>query len=195
MTSGTPTNWPDRTTDPALSFPPRRNFDGGLLQRFPYTLTQADALALLRLRRPWSRRARVGFGLACVTGGMLVALLPTRLVRPEAVLLVGAVLIAGAFAARGLWRRRQAAHLVPIPRPAVFEEWIDCIAATQIDGTDEDYLSPELIGAVLLTPTHVFVHSHSTTLVIPTRALPDAPAMAAHLRELARGPYYFEPQD
>ena len=194
MTSGTPINWPDRATDPALSLPPSRDFDGGLLRRFPYILTQADALALLRLRKPWSQRAKVGFGLVCVAGGMLGALLPTRLGRPEAAL-AGAALIVGGFVIRDLWRRRLAARMVPIPRPAVFEEWLDCIAATQIDGTDEDYLSPELIGEVVLTPAHIFVRSHSTTLVIPTRALPDAAAMAAQLRELARGPYYFDAQD
>ncbi len=87
--------------------------------------------------------------------------------------------------------------MVPTPRFAVFEEWIDCVAATEIDSTDEAYLSPELIGEVVQTRSHIFIRSHSATLVIPARAFADAvevTAVVRHLRELGRGPYYFDGQ-
>jgi hypothetical protein len=198
----TSNNGPDRETDPAFVVPPSRDFDGGLLQQWSYTLTQADALALLRLRRVWPRWQRWGFSALFLTWGAMVALAPPAMFGPwgsppfVVILAGGAVLGAVVLLAlRGLWRRREAARMVPHPRPAVFEEWIDCIAATRIDGTDEDYLSPELIGEVILTRSHIFVTSHSTTLVVPTRALPDPVAIATHLRDLARGPYYFDAQD
>jgi hypothetical protein len=174
---------------------PSRDFDGGLLQRWSYTLTQADALALLRLRRPWPRWQKVSFGLATFTGGALSALYPQVFVGFGSYVIGEVLIIAGLFLGRDLLRKGAARSMVPQPRPAVFEEWIDCIAATRIDGTDEEYLSPELIGEVVQTRTHIFVRSHSTTLVIPTRALDDPAALVAYLRQLARGPYYFDAQD
>ena len=92
------------------------------------------------------------------------------------------------------------------PRPRVdprsaaasFEEWIDCIAVTEIDSEDDAYLSPELIGEVAMTRDHILVKSHSQTLLIPTRAFAspaEAAQIVAHLRDLATGPYYFDPQD
>jgi hypothetical protein len=193
---GETTDWPGRETDPAFALPPSRDFDGGLLRRWSYHLTAADALALLRLRKPWSNLHKVGFGLASVTGGALSTLYPTVFLGLGPFLMIETLLITGFFAGRGLLRRRAARAMVPTPRTAVFEEWIDCIAATSIDGTDEDYLSPELIGEVLQTRSHIFVRSHSTTLVIPTRAFAtasEAAELAVHLRNLAKGPYYFDP--
>ena len=98
----------------------------------------------------------------------------------------------------GLLRRWSYALLVPAPRPAVFEEWTACIAVTEIDSQDVAYLSPELIGEVFLTRTHVVVKSHTATLLIPTRtfATPtEAVAVAHHIADLSKGPYYFDAQD
>jgi hypothetical protein len=194
---GKTTNWPGRETDSAFALPPSRDFDGGLVQRWSYQLTRADALAYLRLSQPtkWQKRA---FGAAFFGWGAGVALLVDGWGSAKfvAILAGGAVVAAlSLLAFRGLWRRHKAAKLVPTPRPAVFEEWIDCIAATEIDSTDEAYLSPELIGEVIQTRSHIFICSHSTTLVIPSRALDDPGAMVVYLRELARGPYYFDAQD
>jgi hypothetical protein len=197
VTLGSPTNWPGRETDPAFALQPSRDFDGGLVQRWSYQLTHADALAYLRLAQP-SKWQKLAFGAAFFSWGAGVVLYMGDWGSANfvTVLAGGAVVAALAvLAVRGLRRRHKAAKLVPIPRPAVFEEWIDCIAATEIDSTDEAYLSPELIGEVIQTRTHIFVRSHSTTLVIPTRALDDPAALAAYLRELARGPYYFDAQD
>ena len=197
MTPGCPTNWPGRETDPAFALPPSRDFDGGLVQRWSYQLTRVDALAYLRLAQP-SKFQKLAFGAAFFSWGAGVALYMGDWGSANfvTVLAGGAVVAALAvLAVRGLRRRHKAAKLVPISRPAVFEEWIDCIAATEIDSTDEATLSPELIGEVIQTRTHIFVRSHSTTLVIPTRALDDPAALAAYLRELARDPYYFDAQD
>jgi len=199
---GKTTNWPGRETDPAFALPPSRDFDGGLIRRWSSTLTRADALALMRLRRPLAQWQRWAFGALFLGWGALVALLPETVVGQWGSLRFVMVLAGGAVTGalallvlRGLWRRWRAGKMVPQPRAAQFEEWINCIAATRIDGTDEEYLSPELIGEVLLTRPHIFVRIHGTTLVIPTRALPDPAAIAAQLRDLASGPYYFDARD
>jgi len=63
-----------------------------------------------------------------------------------------------------------------------------------MDGGEDAYFSPELIGDVTLTETHLFVRNFETTLVIPRHALgDDAEEVAAHISALARGPYYFDP--
>jgi len=200
---GETTDWPGRETDPAFALPPSRDFDGGLRRRWSYELTAKDALAYLRLRRPlpgWQKRV---FGAVFLGWGAAVALLPQAVAgpwgSPRFVLILAGGATLGAvvvLALRGALRRRKAAQMVPVPRPAVFEEWVDCVAATEIGGTDEDYLSPELIGEVVQTATHIFVRSHGTTLVVPTRAFANAAEAAeivAHLRALAKGPYYFDP--
>lgn len=187
---------PEQETAPAPS--PSRDFDGGLIRRWSYTLTRADALALLRLRREWSGRAKLGFGLVCLAGGALAGLLAPGDSLFIPFLLIEAWLIAALFAGRDLWRRRRAARLVPQPRPALLEEWIDCIAGTVLDEPDEAYLSHELIGQVLLTRTHLFIRSHGSTIVVPRTAFEgdaEAEAFAAHVTQLSRGPYYFELQD
>jgi hypothetical protein len=178
--------------------PQSRDFDGGLLARWEFTLTRADALAWLRLRREWSGRAKLAFGVACLAGGGLSGLLPGSEAGLLPFLLTEALVIAAVFAGRDLWRQHRARALVPHPRPAVLEEWVDCIAGTEIDGPDEAYLSPELIGEVLLTRTHLFIRNYSTTIVVPRRAFADAAeaeAVAAHITTLSRGPYYFDAQD
>lgn len=183
---------PGQETASALGIP-KRDFDGGLLERWQFTLTRADALAYLRLRREWSDRAKVGFAVVCIAGGGLAGLLPGYLLW--AFLAVEAALIAAIFAGRDLVRRRRAFRLVPVPRPAVLEEWTDCIAGTEIGSADEAYLSPELIGEVLLTPTHLFILGFDTVIAVPRTAFADAEeaeATAAHFKSLACGPYYFE---
>lgn len=187
---------------PATAPRPGRVFDGGLLERHSYTLTRADALALLRLPRELSGREKVALGLWFLAGGAVWGLLPERFVGPEgswqaiaSFLAVIALQFALLWVGRSLWRRVRAWRMVPHPHPAVFEIWVDCIAATDIGGTDEIYLSPELIGRVLDTATHLFVLSCAGALVIPKRAFADAAeadSITARLRELAAGPYYFE---
>ena len=86
--------------------------------------------------------------------------------------------------------------MIPVPVQAEFEEWIDCVAGTDILTLDCDYLSPELIGQLLETPTHLFVLNFNTAIVVPLRVFGDAGAaraMVTHLRALAAGPYYFDP--
>ena len=185
---------PERETAPAFSYPVTRDFDGGLLQRWTFVLTATDALAVLRLRRKFTGRDRIGLGLVCFAGGVISAALPwsgglLTLLATES------TLFAGLFVARDLMRRRTAAQLVPKPRPGVLEEWVDCIAGSEIDSPDEAYLSPELIGQVQLTRTHLFIRSHLTTIVVPRHAFADATEaqqMAAHITQLSRGPYYFD---
>ena len=79
----------------------------------------------------------------------------------------------------------------------MFEEWIDCVAGTALDDigedTGENYISPELIGEVIETPTHIFIKSGSTSIFLPKRALEDPTEMVTYLRQLAKGPYYFDP--
>ncbi len=166
-------------------------------------LTRQDALAFLRLRKELSGGAKVAFGVWMILGGAVFGLLPPSLTGPPdgvRFILIFAVIIGGQFGilllGRAVWRHWRARQMVPRPRPALFEEWIDCVAGTEIDRVDEAYLSPELIGQVLDTPTHIFVLNHNTSIVVPTRAFADraeARAMVAHLRSLAAGPYYFDP--
>jgi hypothetical protein len=194
---------PNKTAERAAVFVPQaRDFDGGLLERRTYLLNRADALALLQLRREWPGRAKVALGLWFMAGGVVFGLLPDSLTGEvdswRSIVAFGAVLAAQfglVMLGMTIWQHLRARQLVPQPRPAVFEEWIDCIAATEIGSTEEAYLSPELIGQVIDTPEHIFVSSHPDTLVIPTRAF-DSPeaarAMADHIRKLAEGPYYFE---
>lgn len=188
---------PGQDTVPAFSMG-SRDFDGGLLRRWTYVLTRDDALALLRLRKEWSGRAKLGFGLACLGGGALAGLLAPGDSILVPFLLVEASLIAAVFGLRDLMRRRKAAALVPQPRPGLLEEWVDCIAGSAVDEADEVYVSPELIGQVLLTPTHLFIRSHASTIVVPRAAFADADeavAFAAHVTQLSRGPYYFDAPD
>ena len=187
---------PGQDTDPAFSLARRRDFDGGLLARWEYTLTHVDALALLRLRREWSGRAKLGFGVICLTAGGLSGLLPGPLQATFP--LTEALAIAAIFVGRDMWWRRRARALVPRPRPAVLEEWLDCIAGTEIDGPDEAYLSPELIGEVVLTQSHLFIRNFDTAIVVPRHAFAaaaEAEAVAAHITALSRGPYYFDARD
>ncbi len=183
---------PGRETASALSYPVTRDFDGGLLRRWDFVLTAKDAVAVLRLRRGLSRRAKIGLGLACLASGLFA-----ELDRWGGLTLLATDLLAFAmlYAGRDVWRRFKASRLVPIPRPGVLEEWIDCIAGTEIDSRDEAYLSPELIGEVILTRTHLFIRSHTTTIVVPRHAFADADEaeeIAAYITQLSRGPYYFD---
>ena len=205
MTASNGTGMPGRDSASAFAFAPSRDFDGGLLQRYTFTLTHADALAFLRLQREWPDRAKWALGLWFLFGGVVWGLQPERLTGPEQswrslaiFLTVIALQFALLWLGRGLWRQWRARQMVPAPRQAEFEEWIDCVAGSEIDSEDCAYLSPELIGQVLETPTHIFVLNTNTRIVVPKRAFGTADQAAkitAHLRELAAGPYYFDPQD
>ena len=193
MTSDGDFDGPGRATSPAFAYPVARDFDGGLLRRWCFVLTSDDALAYLRLRRDWTGRARLALGLTCFAGGVIWGLSPWADAGAAGFLLTESVLIAMILAGLGLARRQRARRMVRQPRPGVLEEWTDCIAGTELDSPDEAYLSPELIGEVLLTRTHLFIRSYNTTLVVPRHALGDeAEAVAAHIRALSRGPYYFD---
>ena len=182
---------PGRETTPAFDYPVKRDFDGGLLRRWTYVLTWRDALAVLRLRREWAVRAKVGLGLLCFAGGAVSALLPWQGWLPF--LVTESVLFGLLFLSRDLWLRITAWRLVPLPRPGVLEEWIDCIAGSTVSGPDEEYLSPELIGQVLLTRSHLFIRNFQNTIVVPRHVLGDeAEALAAYITALSKGPYYFD---
>ena len=182
-----------------------RDFDGGLLERWVYTLAAADALAYLRLRREWSGRAKWALGAWFIAGGAGFGLLPDTVKgvegswRSVAVFLaVMALQWALVLLGINLWQHWRAQRMLPKPVQAEFEEWIDCVAGTDLFTLDCAYLSPELIGQVVETPTHLFVLNFHTALVVPVRAFADAAEaarMAQHLRDLAAGPYYFQPQD
>ena len=184
---------------------PSRDFDGGLLERHVFTLTQADALAYLRLKREWPGWAKWSAGLWFIAGGGAWGLLPETWQGPDgswqAVVSFGAVIavqFSVLLASRGAWRRLRARQMVPVPRQGEYEEWVDCIAGSEIDGPDCAYLSPELIGQIIDAPDHIFVLNHATRIVIPKRAFESADKaqeIVTHLRELAAGPYYFEAQD
>jgi len=170
--------------------------------RITFTLTRAEAMAVLRLRRNWSGRAKLAMGLWFISGGALFGLLPSRLTgEPDSLWFIAVFLgiLAGQFAllvaAMTVWQHRRAARLVPHPRPAEFEEWIDCIAGTEIGSTDCVYLSPELIGQVVETPTHLIILGVTGTIVVPVHAFAsaaDAQATAAALRDLTRRPWPFD---
>jgi hypothetical protein len=200
-----PSEQPKRETALAFASVPSRDFDGGLLERYTYTLTSADALAYLRLKRDLPGWAKLLFGLWFMLGGLVSGLLPDWLNGPPdswqsvaAFLLVIAIQFVLLLLARALWRRWRARRMVPTPKRAEFEIWIDCVAGTEIDSKDTDdcaYLSPELIGQVLKTPTHLFILNSNTHIVVPVHAFAsasEASQMADQLRELAAGPYYFE---
>lgn len=205
MTSAEPAQKPGLETVPAFASVPSRDFDGGLLDRHVFTLTRADALACLRLRRGWSGRAKWALGGWFLFGGAVFGLLPGTVAGPQGSwqnLAVFLAVMAAQFAllliTMQTWQHWRAAQMVPVPRPGEYEEWIDCIAGTEIDSTDTAYLSPELIGQVLDTATHICVLNLNTRIVIPKRAFatPDeARRVVDRLRELAAGPFYFEPQD
>ncbi|MBC7477778.1 MAG: hypothetical protein H7317_06745 [Pseudorhodobacter sp.] len=180
---------PERDTASAFSYPVTRDFDGGLLRRWTFMLTYRDALAVLRLKRRLSRRARIALGLACFAGGAIWALMPWG----APFLVTEAVLLGLPYLGRDLWQRITAYRLIPLPRPGMLEEWTDCMAGSEITSRDEAYLSPELIGEVLLTRTHLFLRSGDTTIVVPRSAIADeAEELAAYITQLSRGPYYFE---
>ena len=205
MTSAAIGQKPGPETAPAFASAPSRNFDGGLLERYEFTLTRADALAYLRLRQEWSGRAKWALGGWFMAGGMVFGLLPDAIAGPQGSWqnwgvfgAVMAVQFALLLIAMQLWQHWRAARMVPVPRPGEYEEWIDCVAGTEIDSTDCAYLSPELIGQVLDTATHIFILNSNTRIVIPKRAFASAAqaqAVVARLHELAAGPFYFEPQD
>jgi hypothetical protein len=195
VTLGDSSDGPGRETTPAFSYPVKRDFDGGLLQRWTFVLTRADALAYLRLRREWSVGFKVALGLVGLSGGVVWGLSPWADKGPLVFLAIESGLIGAVFWARDLMRRAQARRMVPVPRPGVLEEWIDCVAGTELEGTDEAYLSPELIGEVLLTGTHLFIRSHDTCITVPRSAFADAAEadeVANYIRTLSRGPYYFD---
>ncbi len=205
MTSAETAQKPGLETAPAFAFAPARDFDGGLLERHEFTLTRADALAYLRLRRKWSGRAQWALGGWFVAGGAVFGLLPDGVGGTQGswqnwgvFLAVLAVQFALLLIAIQIWRQWRAARMVPVPRLAAYEEWIDCIAGSEIDSEETAYLSPELVGQVLDTPTHIFVLSHNAPIVIPKRAFASkdkAQRVVERLHELAAGPFYFEPQD
>jgi hypothetical protein len=179
-----------------------RDFDGGLLFRVTYTLSAADALAFLRLKRELAGWQKWALGAWVMLGGVVFGLLPDGTTGPSGsfrnialFLAILAAQVAIWLLARDLWRRYRARHLIPFPIAAEFEEWIDCVAGTDIFTKDCDYLSPELIGQVLSSRSHLFILNYDTAIVVPKRAFAsasEAEAMAAHVVELARGPYYFE---
>lgn len=193
---------PEQATASAFASAPSRDFDGGLLGRISFEMTAGEALAYLRLKRELSGREKLGLGVWLMASGAATGFLPDWLMGPPdgmqsiAVFLLFLTASFGLLLlARRVWQRLRAARLVPIPYPAVFEEWIDCIAGTRIGYTDEDYLSPELIGQVIDTKTHIFALSFGSAIVIPKRAFATPEAadrMVAHLQELAAGPYYFD---
>ncbi len=196
---------PGRETASAFAITPSRDFDGGLLQRWTYTLTAADALAYLRLRREWSGRAKWALGAWFIAGGAVFGLLPDSVTEPQEswrswAVFLGVLAVQWALVLLGitLWQLWRARRMVPGTVQAEFEEWVDCVAGTDLFTLDCAYLSPELIGQVLETPTHIFVLNFDTAIVVPLRAFADsaeASQMAQHLRDLAAGPYYFEAQD
>ena len=196
---------PGRETASAFAVLPSRDFDGGLLQRWVYTLSAADALAYLRLRREWSGRAKWALGAWFIAGGAGFGLLPDTVKGVEGswrsvAVFLGVMALQWALVLLGinLWQHWRAQRMLPKPVQAEFEEWIDCVAGTDLFTLDCAYLSPELIGQVVETPTHLFVLNFHTALVVPVRAFADAAEaarMAQHLRDLAAGPYYFQPQD
>ncbi len=182
---------PGQETAPAFAFP-SLDFDGGLINRWQFTQSPADALAWLRLKSEWSGRARITFvvaslGVGAVAASQTIGFLPFGVVE--------AIVIAATFLARDLRHRYHARLLVPASHGAVLEEWADSIAGTELGTTEDVYLSHELIGRILLTKTHLVIESHATTIVVPRTAFADAieaEAIAAHFTQLSRGPYYFE---
>jgi hypothetical protein len=196
---------PGQETAPAFAYSPSRNFDGGLLSRWQFTLTHADALAYLRLKRELPGWMKWLLGAWFITGGAVFGLLPEWVTGPNEswrypavfaamIALQFAVLLLG----RSTWRHFKARRMVPATLRGEFEEWIDCIAGTDILSQECAYLSPELIGQVVDTPTHIFVLNHYTAIIAPKVAFAspaEADAMVAHIRKLAAGPYYFEAQD
>lgn len=191
---------PGQETAPAFSA--SRDFDGGLVSRWQFTLTHEDALAYLRLKRELPGWAKWALGAWFIAGGAVFGLLPESVTGLEdswRYFAVFCTVIALQFAivltARAVWWKIKARRMVREPLRGEFEEWIDCIAGTDILSQDCAYLSPELIGQVVDTAAHIFVLNSNTAIVVRKSAFAsrtEADEMAAHIRKLAAGPYYFE---
>lgn len=202
MSLGEGNSGPGQGSAPAF-FLPSRDFPGGLLVRYQFVLTQVDADACLRFR--FRREHPVWHAILLVSVGIgLFAL--TLMVFDRSFYRLpqhAAVWVLVAFAQYIPLRiftffrlRRQVRRLLPQPRHAMFEEWTDCVAGNGIDDGQNIYLSPELIGEIVETRFHIFILSGGTTIILPRRVFTDngeAGAMVAHLRQLAKGPYYFDP--
>lgn len=161
----------------------KRQFDGGLLTRRSYSLTRVDALAALRLRRELPQWAKIALGVYFMAGGAASGLLPDGWAGPPdslrsvlLFLLTIALLSALLMGAREVWLRLKAWRMLPRPQPALLEEWQDCLAGTLIGDSDETYLPPHLISQILTTPTHLFIISWRSVIVVPNRAFEDSAA-------------------
>ena len=195
MTFGGELEGPGLETAPAFAFAVTRDFDGGLLRRWTFVLTRADALAYLKLRHESPVRFKVAIGVVGLVGGVVWGLSPLAGSGALAFLATESALIGAVFVAMDLALRLRARWIVPVPHPGVLEEWIDCIAGTELGSNEEAYLSPELIGEVLLTGTHLFIRTHDICITVPRSAFADAAEaqeVADHIRSLSRGPYYFD---
>ena len=195
---------PGRETASAFDID-REDVDGGLLERYRYSLTRADALAFLQLKREWRGWAKWALGAWFIAGGAVSGITLDILQIPDgtaaswAVFLgIAAVQMLLVMLAINLRAHWQAARLVPKPIAALFEIRGDCIVGTDLASKENAYLSHELIGQVLDTPTHLFILNFATVIVVPRPVFGDAAeaaAIANHLRKLAEGPYYFDPHD
>jgi hypothetical protein len=132
VTPAEPAKQPGRETASAFACQPSRDFDGGLLERHVFTLTRADALAYLRLKRELPGWAKWALGAWFLLGGMIWGLLPDWIVGAEGswqglgsfLVVIGlqfGILLLG----REIWRQWRARQMVPTPRLGEYEEWID----------------------------------------------------------------------
>ncbi len=184
MISGESKHWPGRATDPAFSLS-GKPYDGGLLRRWRFTLTRADALAWLRLTHPFPRRAT---GLACLVIGAAVALLPPGLTGPWGSPRFLAFLLAPVLAlllATWAWREWRLASLsravLPVPRPGLFEDWGDSLALTPVDDTEETFLALDRITGLAMTRRHLVILSALGPHLVPLSAF--APGEALTVRQ------------
>ncbi len=160
----------------------------GVGPQYEFTLTRADALAWVGLKRAATGWARWAYILWFASAGVALSVLPEAWVGAQGdqkhwiafALAFGVqfVLLMGFLAVKRQWEARR---LIPVPIPGWFQDRGDHLSGTAPDGSTLN-LPPEMIGQIVETPTHLFFTTRGAVLILPDlvfRRGPDKHALAA----------------
>ena len=141
--------------------------------RYEFTLTRADALAWLGLRREVTGWRKWVYILWFASAGIALSLLPEAWVGAQGdqkhwiafalAFAVQFVLLMGFLALKRQW---EAYRLLPASRPAWFQDRGDHLSGIAPDGTTLN-LPPEMVGQIIETPTHLFFSTRGSVLILP----------------------------